>query len=118
MDDEDKIIALLDLDEDTPRPSTKTIFRMDEEVWRAKVAKGAHAREAQIEKVNLDIMTRAQTPQRQGQDPESKRGLEREVKTKMSDTIVAGTFLHTKLILLWFMKIPMFEISVHSLKGL
>ena len=56
--DEDEINALLNSDEDTPGLMTRTVFRMDEEVWRAKVAKGALAREAQM---NLDIMTRAQT---------------------------------------------------------
>ena len=86
VDDEDEFNALLNSDEDTPGPSTRTVFCKDEKVWRAKV------------KVNLDIKTRVQTFRGKARFKNAIRDLKWKFNlTKMSDTIVAGTILHTKI---------------------
>ena len=86
VDDEDEFNALLNSDEDTPGPSTRTVFCKDEKVWRAEV------------KVNLDIKTRVQTFRGKARFKNAIRDLKWKFNlTKMSDTIVAGTILHTKI---------------------
>ena len=66
VDDEDVIDTLLDSDDVTPGPSTRTVFGLNKKVWRAKV--------------NLDITTRAQTFRGMARTKKAK-GTEKEVNS-------------------------------------